>query len=142
MSTYSTDFHRWIEEQAALIKASQWSRVDADHLVEELESMGARERRELISRLAVLLTHLLEWQYQPERRSISWRLTINEQRRQIALILDDSPSLRNPLENFLLRAYGNATRAALEQTGFLVSPFPATCPYSIPAILDESFWPD
>ena len=104
--------------------------------------MGARDRRELINRLAVLIAHLLTWQYQPERRSTSWRLTINEQRRQVALILEDSPSLRGRLPEFLARAYAHGTRAAMDETGLASSPFPVECPYELTQLLDESYWPD
>jgi len=142
MASYETDFHRWILEQSALLKAGQLDNLDVPHLIEELESMSARERRELINRLAVLLTHLLKWQFQPERRCTSWRLTINEQRRQLELLLEDSPSLGQHLPQFLERAYRNATRAALEETGFLKSPFPEQCTYSFEQIMDEGYWPE
>ena len=141
MSTYETDFHQWIEEQSDLLRAGRLGQLDITHLVEELESMSARERRELINRLAVLLAHLLKWEFQPERRCTSWRLTINEQRRQLALLLEDSPSLQQRLPELLPRSYRNATRAALEETGFLKSPFPKHCAYSIGEILDEDYWP-
>jgi len=142
MSTYDTDFHDWIEEQSALLKTGQFAQLDVPHLIEELDSMSARERRELINRLAVLLAHLLKWQYQPERRCTSWRLTINEQRRQLALLLEDSPSLAQRLPEFLPRAYDHAGRAALEATGFFKSPFPVHCPYRMADIMDEEYWPD
>jgi hypothetical protein len=92
--------------------------------------------------LAVLLAHLLKWQFQPERRCTSWRLTINEQRRQLALLLEDGPSLARRLPEFLERAYGNGSRAALEATGFLKSPFPDVCAYCIEQILGEDFMPN
>ncbi|MBK5941599.1 DUF29 domain-containing protein [Halochromatium roseum] len=142
MNTYETDFHQWIEEQSDLLRSSQLTQLDIPNLIEELQSMSARERRELINRLAVLLAHLLKWAFQPERRSTRWRLTINEQRRQLALLLEDSPSLRQRLPDLLPRSYRNATRAAMEETGFLKSPFPESCAYSIADILDEDYWPD
>lgn len=142
MTTYDADFHLWIEDQASLLRAGRLSQLDVPHLIEELEAMSARERREFISRLAVLLAHLLKWRYQPERRSASWRFTINEQRRQLALLLEDSPSLGQQVPDFIRRAYRNATRAALEETGFLASPFPETCPFVLEEIMDEDFWPE
>lgn len=141
MSNYDADFHHWIEEQSALLKAGQLVDLDLPHLIEELDSMSARERRELINRLALLLAHLLKWEYQPDRRCTSWRLTINEQRRQLALLLDDSPSLAQRLPEFLPRSYEHASRAALEETGFIKSPFPVPCPYGIAQIMDERYWP-
>lgn len=139
---YDQDFYRWTQEQAALIREGRLSEIDLGHVAEELESMGARERRELINRLAVLLTHLLKWQYQPERRSRSWRLTVNEQRRQLELLLEDSPSLRAKLAEFLSRAYRSAVQSALEDTGLLKSPFPVDCPYTPEQVLDMDFWPE
>ena len=139
---YEHDFYAWTQEQAALIRTGRLADIDVIHLAEEIESMGARERRELISRLAVLLAHLLKWQHQPERRSTSWRLTINEQRRQLALLLEESPSLGVKLDDFLPRAYHYAARTALEETGLLQSPFPPTCPYTAEQVLDEGFWPN
>ena len=55
MTSYETDFHQWIDEQAALLRTGQYGRLDVPHLIEELESMSARERRELINlRIGVL----------------------------------------------------------------------------------------
>jgi len=141
-TSYDQDFYEWSQEQAALIRAGQWTAVDIEHVAEEIESLGTRDRRELINRLALLLAHLLKWHYQPERRCTGWRLTINEQRRQLTLLLEDSPSLKARFGEFLPRAYRNGTRAALEATGFLRSPFPADCPYRAEDILDEGFWPE
>jgi len=141
MTSYDADFHQWIDEQTAALKAGRFDRLGVTHVIEELDSMRARERRELINRLSVLLAHLLKWQYQPERRCTSWRATINEQRRQLALLLEDSPSLARRLPEFLERAYPNGARAALDETGFLKSPFPESCAYGIEQILSEDFMP-
>ncbi len=83
-----------------------------------------------------------KWQYHPYRRCTSWRLTINDQRRQLALLLDDNPSLANRISEFLPRSYQNATRAALDETGFLKSPFPMKCAYDIAVIMHEGYWPE
>jgi hypothetical protein len=142
MSAYDADFQRWLEEQSRLLQGGQFDRLDIRHLIEELDSIGARDRRELINRLAVLIAHLLKWQFQPERRSTSWRLTINEQRRQLALIMEDSPSLRVRLPEFLSRAYTHGMRAAVDETGLPTFPFPAECPWDLSRLFDETFWPN
>ena len=77
---YNTDFHAWTREQAALLKSGRLAEIDMNHLIEEIESMGKNERRELKSRLVILIMHLLKWQIQPERQSNSWRATIETQR--------------------------------------------------------------
>jgi hypothetical protein len=142
MSNYDADFYQWTQQQAALLRAGELPALDLEHLAEEIEGMGARDRRELISRLAVLLAHLLKWQYQRELRSASWQRTIDEQRRQIELVLEDSPSLKARLEEFIARAYRDSVRAAVRDTGFIDSPFPQVCPYSVEQILDTEFLPE
>jgi Domain of unknown function DUF29 len=87
---YEEDFYAWTVEQARLLRASELCDIDNANIAEELESMGRSDRREIRSRLIVLLTHLLKWCFQPEARSTGWPVTIREQRQQIELILEDS----------------------------------------------------
>ncbi len=94
---YQKDYYGWLQENAQLIRERKFSEVDADNLIEELESMGKSEKRELSSRLTVLLMHLMKWQYQAVRRSTSWRNTIAVQRIDIQDLLEDSPSLRTEI---------------------------------------------
>ena len=80
---HESDFYRWTHEQAALLRERRLDELDTEHLIEELWDMGASQERELESRLAVLLAHLLEWRFQLERRGKSWWATIKEQRFRI-----------------------------------------------------------
>src|SRR3990172_2106222 len=105
---YDTDFYQWTFHNAELLRQGKLTEVDVQNIAEELESMGKSEKRELINRLAVLIMHLLKWQYQPEKRSHSWIETINEQRRQIILLLEDNPSLKYEIEEKIIRAYNLA----------------------------------
>ncbi len=86
--SYDTDVVLWAQEQAALLRSGQFSKIDLEHIADEIEDVGKTEKRELASRVAVLMAHLLKWQAQPDRRSRSWQSTINEQRKRIALALD------------------------------------------------------
>ena len=70
---YDHDIHAWTQQMAELLKQRRFQELDVAHLVEELETMGRRDRQELVSRLKILLGHLLKWQYQPAHRSSSWR---------------------------------------------------------------------
>jgi len=72
MSDYDDDFYAWTQTQAAALRAQQGEALDWRHLAEEIEDVGKSERRAVSSHLRVLLTHLLKWQVQPERRSDSW----------------------------------------------------------------------
>src|SRR5260364_115065 len=75
----------WANEQAEFIRSGQLDLLDRAHIADEIEDVGKSERRELANRMAVLLAHLLKWQFQPGRRGASWQRTIKEQRRAIAL---------------------------------------------------------
>lgn len=138
---HDRDFYAWTQQQAALLKAGRLAELDIEHLIGEIEGMGASERRELINRLAVLLAHLLKWEYQPTHRGRSWQLTIKEQRRQLRRLLDDNPSLKTKLDEFVPEAYGDAMILAAKETGFEESVFPERCPYGWVDITDPDFLP-
>jgi len=139
---YEQDFYAWANEQATLLRSGQMSAADIEHIAEEIESMGKTEKRELVSRLAVLLQHLLKWQFQPGLRGSSWTATIKIQRRDLARHLADNPSLKSKLPETTNDAYGNAIISASGETGFPEQTFPNECPWSFDQIMDQDFWPE
>ena len=139
---YDVDFYAWTQQQIDLLKMRRWSEVDLENLIEELTSMGVSERRKLINQLAVLLAHLLKWQYQPSFRGRSWQLTLKKQRRQLQRLLRDNPSLQVRLCDFVTDAYGDAMLLAAKETGLDENKFPDSCPYSDMDILNPLFYPD
>jgi hypothetical protein len=141
-SLYDQDFNAWTEQQAGLLRAGRWAELDVQHLVEEIESMGRSERRELVNRLVILMLHLLKWRYQPALRGNSWRLSIKEQRIRLASHLDDNPSLQAYLDAAIARAYQLAVIEAEKQSGLPAATFPERCPFSFGEMADEQFWPD
>lgn len=141
-ATYEQDFYAWLLKSAELIRQRKFSELDVEHLAEELEGMARSDRRELINRFAVLLAHLLKWQYQPERRSKSWERTIKEQRKRIFLLLEESPSLRYEIEKKLSDAYEIAVLSAANETGLDELAFPESCEYSLEEVLDTHFYPE
>lgn len=140
-TTYETDVVAWANEQAALLRSGQLSAIDVEHLAEEIDAMSAKEKRELRNRLAILLQHLLKWQFQPTRRSDSWTTTMFEQRLNIKGILEDSPSLTGILEERLGSAYALAIHQAAKETGISLHLFPKTCPYALAEIMDDDWLP-
>jgi hypothetical protein len=138
---YKTDFHAWTLRAAELVRQHQLDELNLDDLAEELDSMGAKERRELMSRLDVLVAHLLKWELQPQRRTRSWDGTIREQRRQIARTLKLSPSLKPFLPEALADVYPDAVERAGYETGLDEHLFPRDCAYSLEQVLDKSFYP-
>ena len=140
-SLYDQDFYAWAMEQAELLRAGKLSAADIEHIAEEIESMGRTEKRELVSRLAVLLMHLLKWKFQPERRSKSWTATISIQRCDLADHLIDNPSLKAGLPDAIKGAYSRALLSAVAETDLPQATFPEDCPWTIEQIMNEEFWP-
>ena len=83
-STYDGDIIAWANEQARLLRDGLFSQLDIEHIAEEIEDVGKSEQRELENRMALLLAHLLKWEFQPSHRGNSWRRTIIDQRQGIA----------------------------------------------------------
>ena len=140
-AAYDQDFVLWTRNQAALIRAGRFDLVDRENVAEEIESLGVSDRRELCSRLEVLMMHLLKWQFQPMHRSRSWRSTIRSQRGRIERVLKHSPSLRREIAELSHEEYALAREAASSETGFALDTFPSSLPYSPEQILDETFFP-
>lgn len=138
---YETDFNLWIEETAKTLKAGNFQALDLENLIEEIESMTRSDKRELVNRLKVLIMHLLKLQYQPNKKTRSWRTTINEQRDQIELVLDDSPSLKPYLGLKLDDCYQKAKRDAIAETKLPPSVFPPDCPFTQEQILKAGWFP-
>jgi Domain of unknown function DUF29 len=141
-SNRDRDFYAWANEQAALLRAGRFEEADLEFIAEEIESMGKTEKRELVSRLTILLLHLLKWRFQTHLRSTSWRLSIEEQRIQVVSHLADNPSLKTMLAAAIVDAYRLATIGARRETGLDAAAFPATCPWSFDQLIDDDFWPD
>jgi hypothetical protein len=141
-SLYEQDIHAWTRQTAELLRQRRFQELDIEHLVEELETMGRRDRQELISRLKILLGHLLKWQYQPAHRSNSWRDSILEQRLRIGDLLQDAPSLKPFLAEAATLAYGDGVRLASKETGLSPAQFPDAMPYALDTLLDDDWLPE
>ncbi len=139
---YDTDFYAWTQEQAVLLQAGQWEQLDVANIIEEIVGLGRQERRELENRLIILLGHLLKWQYQPDLRSKSWRLTMREQRRQIRKLMQENPSLQPYLLAAMTGSYEGAAILAASETTLELDTFPLTCIYRVEQVLDDEFFPD
>jgi hypothetical protein len=140
---YEQDFFQWTQTTAALIHQGKWHAVDIECVAEELESLGKRDRRELASRLQVLVMHLLKWHYQPEGRvqDHSWRSTIRTQRLELRLLLQDSPSLRPQVAAFAADVYPAVRADACDETELPETTFPQECPWTTAQLLADDCWP-
>jgi Domain of unknown function DUF29 len=136
---YELDFYAWTVEQSKLLKEGDLHNLDIINLVEEVESLGKQQRQELRNRLGVLMGHLLKWNYQPEKRSKSWRVTIREQRREISIHLKENPSLKPYLEEAIDIAYESALDLVVRETPLDYPDLPTNCPYTSDQLFDPDF---
>ena len=138
---YDTDFYQWTQQQAALLRQGLLSAVDATNLAEEVESMGKSGQRAVESYLRNTLLHLLKWQYQPERRGNSWRLSICDSRHQVIKRVKESPSLKPKIADMIMDEYPLAREYAAYETGLPLSTFPESCPFTMEQITSD-YWPE
>jgi len=143
-TTYETDVIAWAQEQVRLLRAGRFDALDIEHIADEIEDVGKSEQRELESRMAVLLAHLLKWQHQPGRRGSSWQRTIEEQRKAIARRITKTPSLKSDLQDaeWWEGVWGDALIKAADETGIDISQLLGRCPWLEEQILSAEFYPD
>ena len=146
---YDRDLYAWTQEQAALLQAGCFDRLDIPHLVEELQLMGGSERGELANRLIVLLTHMLKLYVAAphlpmdlQRAGANWRRTCRTQRLRIAKVLRRNPSLRRTVPDELGDAYEVARVEAAGDLAIVETAMPTRCPWRVEQILDADFWPE
>lgn len=141
---YERDVILWSQEQASLLRAGRFSELDIEHLADEIDDVGKSEKRELASRMAVLLAHLLKWSRQSENRTPSWRATIIVQRKRIALALKETPSLKAVMRDrdWQDAVWLDALAQACKETGLAEEDLPEACPWSMEQAADTEFWPE
>ena len=139
---YDKDFFRWTQETAELIRRRRFDEIDLEHVAEEIEDMGKRDRREVQSRLTAIVRYLLSWQIRPELREASgWLVTINHHRGEVELILEDSPSLCN-IRALLPVVYQVACELAAIETELSIDRLPSACPDTPEQIMDHGYFPE
>lgn len=142
---YDRDFYLWIQTTTQLLKERRWENIDWENLIEEIESMGRSERKELKNRLIVTIEHLLKLMYLQAEKTYNargWRSTIVEQRRQINLSLEDSPSLQSLLKDIFLNCYHIAREDTLRKYQLSSEFFPLDPPFTLAEALDPNYFPE
>jgi Domain of unknown function DUF29 len=146
-SLYETDIVAWAEQQALALRRRAANELDWDNVAEEIEDFAARQKREVRRRLRVICAHLLKWDHlirtEPRnaRPLAGWRRTLVEQRRQLADLLEDSPSLSEVARDALPRQFANARQDTEATMGPLGLP-DGTCPWSLEEVLRRDFYPE
>jgi hypothetical protein len=115
LSLYERDFVRWTEEQAAALRAAAPLGtnlpLDWENLAEEIDGLGRSLRRELRSRIATIIEHLIKLECSPaaDPRRV-WIETVGGERAEIELLLDDSPSLKGEAERLVAEETARAAQ--------------------------------
>jgi hypothetical protein len=142
---HDEDFYGWAMAEASLLRQRKWNELDIEHLAEELESMGASEKRELVNRMAQLIFHLLKWQLQPDYREFnkrSWEGSIIGQRKQISRLIRDNPSLKSILSQSLADSYEDSQVFIRKETPIDLKLLPTECPYTFEQMMNDEFYPE
>lgn len=140
-SLYDDDFYRWTVEQAELLRQGRLQDADVRNIVEEIETLGRSERRELESAYRLICKHLLKMIYQPDHASRNWLNTIVRERNNVESILDASPSLKAKRSEICANAYRQARKEAAAETGIILVVFPEQPPFTVEEVQDETFVP-
>jgi hypothetical protein len=144
LTLYDTDYQLWVEQTIAQLKAQDFSQIDLENLIEEIESLGKSDRRSISSYLLRLCEHLLKVKYWESEWDLcfrGWILEINNFRSEIELILQDSPSLRSFVSEAFLPCYQKARKNMLkviDLPAHFISPEPD---FTLEQALDEDWFP-
>jgi hypothetical protein len=133
---YDKDFVEWSSHTANLLRAGRLGEVDIEHVAEEIDDLGKRDRWAVHSQMMRVLLQQIKRRIQPERETASWRRTILNAQDRIAIRLKDSPSLKQFLEKELTDVYLGAVRSALLETG-VKAPLPTQCPFTLHQLLQD-----
>ena len=141
---YDSDFALWLEEQADALRRGDLNGLDIPHLIEEIEGLAARDRKELQHRILTILEHLLKHDFglrdEPKR---GWLNTVRRERQDIEILLLQSPSLRRHVPTMIEWAYPRARERALDSfveheprtEDIYATTLPAACPYDAETVL-------
>ncbi len=131
---YLADETAWLDAMAEFIRAGRLDDVDFPHLAEYLNDMANRDRKEVSTRLRLLIMHLLKWIYQAKKRTASWRATVVHQQAELEDDLEGGV-LRRHAEESLVAIYQRAVKYAARETNLAASTFPKKCPWTLEQLL-------
>jgi hypothetical protein len=137
LTPYDKDPYAWSYEQAGFLRRKEYHKLDFENLIEELECLGRSEKRTLRSYLEILLMHMLKKEFQPEKKTRSWDLSIKNSRIDANTVLKENPSLKHKLPEIFKEAYKKAILGAALETGLEEKVFPKKCPWEIEEILEK-----
>ena len=143
-SLYDTDYQLWLDKTVTQLRSQDFSQIDLENLIEEIESLGKSDKRSISSYLMRLCEHLLKIKYwEVERKTCfrGWKLEVVNFRLQIQAILKDSPSLKNYLNDNFAIAYQNGRELFLTASELNAKLIPEAPEFTLEQTLDEEWLP-
>lgn len=137
---YDQDFALWIETTVNQLKSKNFTELDLENLINEVESLGRQDKRELESRLITLFEHAIKRRYVPLPDCYrGWENTLKRTQKELKKNLRDSPSLKNYFLTILNDCYQDAVDNL--QDDYDIN-FPEHLPFpeTIEVLLNEKFW--
>ena len=142
-SLYETDYALWLDRTIADLKERKLDSIDWENLIEEVESLGRTEKRELRSRLITLFEHILKRCYTSYTQDYrGWQGTITRERRDLKELLIQSPSLKTYWQEIVLLCYSEAVKCLKDDRDYDQFNFPLECPFPTDPdrLLNDTFW--
>lgn len=139
---YEQNYPLWLQKTTEFLRAKNFTELDTEHLIKELEEMGGSRKDALENNLIVVLAHLLKWKYQPSHRCGSWRGSIKEHRRRINKTLAKHPGLKPYFREIFVECYPPAKDWATEETNLPDEIFPESCPFTAEESINPDYLPD
>lgn len=131
---YVDDYAAWLEHQRVLMREHRLEELDLENLIDEVGDLGSEVFDKYASAIEVVLLHMLKWDFQSERRTRGWVLSILEHRRRLETVLAKNPSFKSRRDEAIMQAYRYAQVRAARETDMRLDVFPETCPYDWTAI--------
>ena len=137
------DTYSWALQQAELLHAGRFDLIDDENIADEIAALAKTESRALRSAIRLIIHHLLKWDFQAERRTRSWAVSVRTHRRGVDPLLRESPGLRSQLPMVSAEAFADARDSALDESGLGENAIPLACPYSWDDIMTCPIeWPE
>lgn len=128
-NTYETDYNRWIEETTLALRERNFTVIDWEHLIEEIEALGKTDLRTANSLIKQVIIHRLKLDYLPDTEPRKhWVKEINNFNEQLEDLLSASLKAKIDLE----KLYQRAKKEILLDYSLKL---PAHCPYSLEDLL-------
>lgn len=138
--SYEDDFYAWTIAQGAIIRERRFDQIDTENVAEEIESWGQHFRYKLSGLVDTLQTCLLLCgTNQATAFTMHTRDVIRD---HVQDMLEDYPGLKGELPSILTEGWSDVVKYATYQTGLTCDDFPETCPWGVPELLLEYWYPE